>query len=216
MQTTMFRSYVSARCRSFAAGASLSPADGIVHGVRLERSVSGQQSDGSWSWFKNPHLGTKQLDGLRVLMAMTNNWDLKKSNNGIYSHPGSEPYYEVSDLGATFGRTGNTFTRSKSNLRDYSRSPFVQKVTPESVDFHLSSRPFFLTVFDVPNYVKRTKMQSVAKNIPRTHARWIGQTLGQLSARQIRDCFRAAGYSPDEVEGYTLVVQQRIADLNRL
>ena len=43
-----------------------------------------------------------------------------------------------------------------------------------------------------------------------------GQLLGQLSDEQIRDCFRAAGYSPEEVEGFAKVVKERIADLNRL
>jgi hypothetical protein len=122
----------------------------------------------------------------------------------------------ISDLGATFGRTGNPLVRSKNNLRDYRRTKFVQKVKPEEVDFFMSSRPFFLTAIDVPNYVTRTKMQDIAKHIPRTHAKWLGQLLGQLSAEQIRDCFRAGGYSPQEVTGFAKVVERRIADLNRL
>lgn len=149
-------------------------------------------------------------------MALLNNWDLKKINNAIYEEQGDEPHYVISDLGATFGRTGNPLVRSKSNLRDYSETKFVQRVKPEQVDFHLSSRPFFLAVFDLPNYVTRTKMQGVVKDIPRTHAQWLGQLLGQLSPEQIRDCFRAAGYSPEEVEGFATVVQGRIADLNHL
>lgn len=84
------------------------------------------------------------------------------------------------------------------------------------MDFFLGSRPFFLTVFNAPYYVTRTKMQGIVKHIPRTHAKWVGQLLGQLSAEQIRDCFRAAGYSPAEVEGFAKVVQGRIADLNQL
>jgi hypothetical protein len=59
-------------------------------------------------------------------------------------------------------------------------------------------------------------MQDVVKDIPRTHAKWLGRLLGRLSAQQIRDCFRAAGYSPEEVEGFARVVQGRIADLNQL
>ena len=87
---------------------------------------------------------------------------------------------------------------------------------PEEVDFFLSSRPFFLTAIDVPNYVSRTKMQGIAKDIPRTHAKWLGQLLVQLSTEQIRDCFRAAGYSPAEVQGFATVVQGRIKALDRL
>ena len=191
-------------------------AGGVVRGVRLERRVKGQKKSGNWSWFKNPFTGTKQLDGLRIMMALINNWDLKEINNAIYREKGEAPRYVVSDLGATFGETGNSITRSKSNLEDFTSSEFIQKVTADHVDFHLSSRPFFLTAVDVPNYVKRTKMQDVAKEIPLAHARWLGHLLGQLSAGQIRDCFRAGGYSPEEVEGFSKVVQGRIADLNKL
>ena len=189
---------------------------GTVRGARLERKVDGQKKTGNWSWFKNPYVGTKELNGLKVMMALMNNWDLKEVNNAIYQEQGEEPRYVISDLGATFGRTGNPLVRSKNNLRDYARTKFIQKVKPEGVDFHMSSRPFFLTAIDVPNYVTRTKMQDIAKDIPRTHAKWLGQLLGQLSTEQIRDGFRAAGYSPREAAGFAKVVQARIRDLNRL
>ena len=94
-------------------------ADGVVHGVRLERSVKGQKKSGNWSWFKNPFVGTKELNGLRIMMALINNWDLKEINNAIYEEKGEGRRYVVSDLGATFGETGNPLTRSKSNLKDY-------------------------------------------------------------------------------------------------
>ena len=189
---------------------------GVVRGVRLERKLKGQKKTGNWSWFKNPYVGTKELDGLKIMMALMNNWDLKEVNNAIYQEQGEQPRYVISDLGATFGRTGNPLVRSKNNLRDYSRTKFIQKVKPEEVDFFLSSRPFFLTAVDVPNYVTRTKMQGIAKHISRTHAKWLGQLLGQLSTEQIRDCFRSAGYSRGEVAGFAQVVQGRIRDLNRL
>jgi len=40
-------------------------------------------------------------------------------------------------------------------------------------------------------------------------------TLAQLSPEQIRDAF-ALGYTPDEVEGFSKVVEGRIAQLNKL
>ena len=148
--------------------------DGVLHGVRLERKVKGQKKTGNWSWYKNSQVGTKDLSGLRIMMALMNNWDLKEVNNAVYEHEGKEPRFVVSDLGATFGRTGNPFVRSKSNMRDYRGTRFIQKIGPEHVDFYLSSRPFFLTVFDLPNYLTRTRMQGVVKHIPRTHAQWLG------------------------------------------
>ena len=59
-------------------------------------------------------------------------------------------------------------------------------------------------------------MQEVAKHIPRADAKWIGGLLGQLCAQQISDALSCAGFSPEEVEGYTKVVKARIAELNQL
>ena len=191
-------------------------AGGVVHGVRLERNLKGQKKAGNWSWFKNPFVGTKELDGLKVMMALINNWDLKEINNAIYRQNGEGNRYAISDLGASFGETGNVITRSKSNLKDFSDAKFVQKVTDKHVDFYLSSRPLPVAVFDVPNYVSRTHMQDIVKEIPIAHVRWLGKVLEPLSDDQIRDCFRAAGYSPQEVEGYAAVVKERIKALSSL
>jgi hypothetical protein len=101
-------------------------------------------------------------------------------------------------------------------VQGYEKSDFIQNATPTTVDFALHSRPFVLTAIDVPNYRTRTKMEEITKHIPRADAKWIGQLLGQLSEPQIRDCFRSAGYSQEEVEGYTRTVLDRIAALNAL
>jgi hypothetical protein len=191
-------------------------ADGMVQGVRLERRLKGQKKTGNWSWFKNPFIGTKELNGLKIMMALINNWDLKEINNAIYKEKDDTSRYVVSDLGASFGETGNSLTRSKSNPGDYQGSRFIQKITWDHVDFFLSSRPFVLTAVNVPNYSKRTHMQDVAKNIPVGDARWLGKVLGELSDEQIRDCFRAAGYNPQEVDGNASMVKERIRELNAL
>jgi len=190
--------------------------DGSVVGIRLERKTKNEEKGANWSWYKNPFTGTRELNGLRTMMALINNWDLKQDNNVVYDGSGAKPRYGISDLGSTFGKTGDVFVRSKSNLQDYRQSKFVQKVTPEYVDFYMSSRPFILSVFDLPNYISRTRMQGVATHILRSHAKWLGQLLAQLTDEQIRECFRTAGYSPEQVSGFASVVEQRIADLNRL
>ncbi len=63
-------------------------ADGVVRGVRLERRVKGQKKSDNWSWFKNPFVGTRELNGLRIMMALINNWDLKEINNAVYDETG--------------------------------------------------------------------------------------------------------------------------------
>jgi len=188
---------------------------GVIRGVRLERIITGQKKNGNWSWFKNPFVGTREMNGLRIMMALINNWDLKEINNAVYNPPGEGARYVVADLGATFGETGNSVVRSKSNPDDYSDSHFIQKVTPEHVDFYLSSRPLFITAIDVSNYATRTHMQDIVKDIPVADAKWLGKLLESLSDEQIRDCFRAAGYSPEDVEANAATVKERIRNLNR-
>jgi hypothetical protein len=186
-----------------------------VRGARLKRKDKKIGKIGNWDWFKNPFDGTRELNGLRVMMALVNNWDLKEVNNWVYKVDG-EQRYVVSDLGATFGKTGNSISRSKSDPEGYMKTKFIDKVNEDEVDFEMRSRPFLPTVVNVPNYRQRTKMQEITKNIPRADAKWLGHLLGQLTEQQIRDCFRTAGYTPEEVDGYAREVQQRIGELNAL
>jgi hypothetical protein len=188
---------------------------GIVREVRLERKDSAKKLK-NWSWYNNSFVGTREFNGLRVMVALINNWDLKEINNAVYDKGGAEGLYVIADLGASFGRTGNNFSRSRGVMKDYAETKFIKKVTPEYVDFVMHSRPFFLSIFYFSNYIFRTRMESVAKHVPIADARWLGDRLGQLSPEQIRDCFRAAGFSPAEVEGYAGVVMQRIEALKKL
>jgi hypothetical protein len=189
--------------------------DGSVHGARLERKLEGVKKLGNWSWFDNPFVGTTEFNGLRVMMALLNNWDSSTVNNSIYEVDGQR-HYAITDLGASFGKTGNSFTRSKGRLKDYVKSKFIDKTTAQYVDFVMHSHPFFPEIVDVAYYKRRSRIVKVAKHIPRSDAKWLGQRLAQLSERQIRDCFRAAGYSPEEVDAYASAVQERIAQLNAL
>jgi hypothetical protein len=189
--------------------------DGALHGVRLERKIKGQKNLATWDWFDNPFVDTREFNGLRVMMSLLNNWDLKTINNSVYELNG-ERRYVVSDVGATFGKTGNPLTRSKSNLKGYEESKFVEKEKGGFVDFTLHSRPPLIGALNASNYETRTRMEKVTQHIPHEDARWLGERLSHLSDDQIRDCFRSAGYTADEVEEYTRVIKDRIAALNVL
>ena len=190
-------------------------ANGTVHRARLERKPKDVKKVGEWDWFDNPFLGERELNGLRVMMSLLNNWDLAENNNSI-EEVGGERRYVVSDVGATFGNTGNSITRSKSVPKDYADSAFVGNTTSDFVDFVLHSRPFFLSAIDVSNYRDRTRMEQITKHIPRADARWLGFRLSRLSQKQIRDGFRAAGYTHEEVEVLSQTMRKRIAQLHAL
>ncbi|RPJ83549.1 MAG: hypothetical protein EHM18_13865, partial [Acidobacteria bacterium] len=89
---------------------------GIVREARLERQGGGEKVK-DWSWYDNPFVGTREFNGLRVMMALINNWDLKEDNNAVHDASGAEGRYAISDLGASLGRTGNSFARSRGVMK---------------------------------------------------------------------------------------------------
>jgi hypothetical protein len=200
-------------------GRNLVGPDGSMHAARLKRHVDDLKKIENWKWRHDALSGTRELNGLMVMMALINNWDLKDDNNAIYGGKNApEQLYVVSDLGASFGSTGLSFpfSHSKGYLSSYVHSKFITKVEPEYVDFRVPSRPALIYVFKVPDFVRRVRMDSLGKHIPREDARWTGHLLARLSSRQIQDAFRAAGYGPEQVEVFSKVVQGRIGELNQL
>ena len=201
-------------------GQGLAGHGGDVPNVRLQRRPQGEKKAGNWNWRHNPFLGTREFNGLRVMMGLLRNWDLDNGNTAILedrNNPG-RLIYEVSDVGSTFGAPGRRFLdrNSVGNLDAYRDGRLIQKVTPDFVDLQFPAMPPLPFIFDIPFYVVQLHARWIGKHIPRGDAKWIGSLLSQLSAEQIRDAFRAAGYSPEVVEAYTTVLMSRIQELNRL
>ena len=94
------------------------------------------------------------------MMCLVNNWDLAADNNAIYEVDGSGIIWSA-DVGASFGSTGSSISRSKGKLDDYAKSKFIEKTNADTVDFVMHSKPFFLTAVDVPNYRHRSRMEEV-------------------------------------------------------
>jgi hypothetical protein len=189
---------------------------GTVQNARLKREPEKKKS-GTWRWKRNEFAGSREWNGLRVLMALLNNWDLKDVNNAVYTR-GSERIYLVSDLGASFGSAGRSWpaARSKDNLDSYKRSTLIRRLNATTVDFQTPARPAFFYLVDPKAYISRVRMEWVGRRVSRADARWVGHLLARLSESQVREAFRAAGYSPDEVEGFSRVVQERIRLLTDL
>ena len=198
--------------------------DGTSYDTRLKREHKGEKNIGVWRWRSDPFAGTREWNGLRVLMALINNWDLKDENNAIYEQKGGrgadelQRIYMVSDLGASFGDVRLTRDRkfSKGNLPLYQNSKFIDRVDSAFVDFDTPHRPAAIVLVNPHEYFSRLRIDWIGKHVPRADARWIGDLLAQLSPSQIRDAFRAAGFSPQVVEGFSAVVESRIAELRKL
>jgi hypothetical protein len=191
--------------------------DGSAYNARLKRESVGDKKAGNWRWRHNAFTGTRELNGLRVLMALLNNWDLKDVNNAIYQQ-GAERVYMVSDLGASFACAGRCWpmARTKGDLEKYRESRFIRRVTPNTVSFQTPARPAYVYLVNPKSYLSRIHMEWIGKDIPRADVKWIGNLLGRLSSLQIQDAFRAAGYSQQEVNEFSNVMACRIAALTDL
>ena len=182
------------------------PGRGTHRNVRLEARPAGVNRDGNWKWDENPFVDTREFKGLRVMMALINNWDLKDTNNAIL-RTASGTHYIVSDLGSSFGKLPvssafllNRLGRSVNDPVDFANSTFIHGVESNGeVDFYY-----------------KAKGKDLLKGIGVDDARWVGGLLAQLSDRQLRDAFRAANYSPSEITLLTRAVRNRIRQLQNL
>lgn len=198
-------------------GRNLVSRDNTVLNVRLKRHVKDEKKVGTWSWAKDPFTGTPEWNGLRVLMAVMNNWDLKDINNSIYrtrTDP-AEDRYVVSDLGASFGPTGLNSTL-KGKPAAYCSSKWISSASGGFVDFNVPSGPAMNYYINFVELGRRLSLLWLGHHIPRQDARWMGDLLARLSTQQIHDAFRAAGYSPAEVEQLSAALERRIGELERL
>lgn len=196
---------------------------GTLKDVRFSRKPSGQNKIGIWQWASNPFAGTREFNGLRVMMAVMNNWDLKDVNNSIYSDSKTgKQIFLVNDVGATFGANGIGLTRarSKGNAESFKDSKFIKRLTEAEVDFSTPKKPTGMLIAtaggSVGSYVMRSELEWIGNKIPRADARWVGSLLGQLSHQQLAEAFRAGDFPADAVDSYVEIVESRIAELNKL
>jgi hypothetical protein len=180
-------------------------ADGTFATARFEsRDPALRRTGRTWSLAKNPFKDSRELSGLKIMLALIANWDTKDSNTDILlvgnGQGPIEARYIISDLGATFGKMGSGPTvltgRSRWNLEDFQKGPFLKEVK----DGKLKLRYTGVAMID---------------DVPLEHARWFSGLASQLTEAQVRRAFEAAGATEVEVAGYSARVLQKIAELRR-
>jgi hypothetical protein len=180
-----------------------------LRNVRFGARPKDEKRTGEWKWKSNPFVGRREFQGLKVMMALLNNWDTKDSNNRIVvvkNEDGQkEERYVVHDLGASFGKKMNWFERNllfkrdRNNTEGYARAHLISHVHGGSVELNYWS-----------------KNRKTLRTVSVEDARWMGEVLSRLSQKQIADAFRAANYTPDQVRVMTQAVRARIRELNDL
>ena len=181
---------------------------GTFENVRFEARPDNVERFGEWRWASNPFSGKRELQGLKIMMALVENWDLKDDNNRILAVSGAggtELHYIVSDLGATIGKTGGqsgpiAFLRQVKGTRnaptDYASDKFIEGVEAGRVRFSYEG-----------------KNKALMQDITVEDAQWLGQILSRLSDKQLEDAFRAANYTDAEVRLLATSVRARINQL---
>lgn len=174
---------------------------GSFSNVRFEARPEKIKRGDRWLWADNPFRDSNAFAGLRIMMAMFNNWDLKDENNAILID-GDKHYYIVSDLGSSFGKLAKSSEtrsgRSVNNPEDFAQSVFVKGTKDGYIDFAYTGAAAHL--------VQGIKVE---------HGRWLADLLLQLSDKQIQDAFRAANYSPEDAALLTAAFKARINELDR-
>jgi len=167
----------------------------------------------SWSWDDNPFLGTRELNGLKIVVMLLSNWDTKDrrdvargSNTAIFEHRrsgwrgGWEARYLLTDWGGSMGRWGaNLVTRGR-----WDPDGFVAQ-TPQFVTGVRDGRLCF-------GYAGQ-RTADIAGDIPMQDAAWLGSIAAQLSERQLVDGLIASGATPQEAARFAGALCDRIGQL---
>lgn len=166
----------------------------------------------SWAWDDNPFIGTRQLNGLKILVMLLSNWDTKDrrdvargSNTAIFEQRVGrwrrEARYLITDWGGSMGKWGgNIVTRGRWDPEGFeSQTPyFVTGRQDEWVTF---------------GYIGQRTVD-VAHNITPDDVRWLYRYLGRISDAHIRDALLASGATEEEAARFTGSLRARIKQLS--
>jgi hypothetical protein len=172
------------------------PDSGPKGPARFRPELPGARVIGEWSWHQNPFVGTREFRGLIIANLLINNWDVKTSQNKIYEFArpaaGTERWYVVRDLGASFGKP-RWPTGTKNDVEDFEKHGFIRRVNRGRFDFYYQGR-----------------RSELYRDITADDMRWICSRLSRLTVDQWQDAFSAGGYDAETAERYIRKLRQKI------
>jgi len=161
-------------------------------------NLHGLSAGPAWSYYRGPFVGTRELNGLLVLMAMLGNSDLKDAQNVLYKlkepAEGATKWYVARDIGQSFGRTG-VLDAPRGDPAIFEQTPFIKGMSGQYVRFDWHGRHGVLLDRIVPDDVH-----------------WIAARLQRLTDQQWQDAFRAGGYAPQVADRFIRRFKQKIEE----
>ena len=195
------------------AGECVAP-DGSFQNARFELDepdVVKHFDEHSWAWNDNPFVGTRELNGLKIVMMLLSNWDNKDvrdvargSNTAIFEYRiernALEARYLIIDWGAALGTWGsNVLSRGRWDCQSYAA---------QTAQFVLGR--------DGDRIVWGYKGQRTADavgDISRSDVQWLYRYVGRLTDEQIAAGLRASGGTESEIAEFTKALRARIDQL---
>ena len=194
--------------------------DGSFVNARFQlRSDSPRYLEESWTWSDNPFMGTRELQGLKILMLLVSNWDTKDardtrsapngssvidSNLSIFEDNSSgEQHYLYADVdwGASLGKWGNLITWRKWDCKGFEEQTpnFLKGVNNGWLEWGFRGK----------------HRKDVTEDISVYDVQWLLKYLGEITDAQIRTGLAASGAVPDEIDCYARALRQRVEQLQR-
>jgi hypothetical protein len=168
-----------------------------------------------WAWNDNPFVGTRELNGLKIVVLLLSNWDNKDvrdvargSNTAIFEYPTRdgelEARYLITDWGGSMGAWGGTV---------------LSRVTWDCTAFAEQSAQFVLGV-DENRRVRwgysGQRTADAALDITVDDVAWLHRRLSRLTDRQIRAALAACGADDREAETFCRALRARIDQLGTI
>jgi hypothetical protein len=153
-------------------------------------------SQGTWSWQRNPFVGTREYNGLLSVLMLINSTDLKNDNNEVYEVQGesrerARRWYVVKDLGASLGETGRVDPR-RGYIDGFEREPFL---TGRDGDF--------------ARFAFRGRHQELLQKIPVEDLQWACRRVLAITDAQWRDAFAAGNYDDETTMRYVARIKTK-------
>jgi hypothetical protein len=191
--------------------------DGEFQDARFELDEPGvvkHFDEHSWAWNDNPFVGTRELNGLKIVMMMLSNWDNKDvrdvsrgSNTAIFEYRMErdvrEARYLIIDWGAALGTWG---------------SHALSRGRWDCAAFAAQNDQFLLGVDgDLVLWgYKGQRTADAVTGIRRSDVQWLYKYLGGLTDAQIGAGLRASGGTESEIADFTGALRARLDRLKEI
>jgi hypothetical protein len=167
-----------------------------------------------WAWNDNPFVGSRELNGLKIVMMLLSNWDNKDvrdvargSNNAIFEYrigrDTLEARYLIIDWGAALGAWGsNVLSRGRWDCEAFAaqNEQFILGVDGDHVLWGY----------------KGQRTADAIMDIRRADVRWLYQYLGGITDEQLAAGLRASGGTETEIAGFTKALRDRLDRLRAI